>query len=638
MRCSGRPLRFIHKGIPMSLRMRNRYYLISDVVIVILCVYLSFVIRVEIFNLKQYWQGLMLYAFIASLIIPIIFYYAGIYSIYWQYGSIDSILLLVSAEVIATLMVTIIIITLSILLPHKFIIPRSIPFIFLALILIFISGSRTMLRLVAHYQGSNQIISNSRIQHVMIMGAGKAGSMVVREIKRNPQLGMHVVGFLDDNSDKLNMVIHGVKVLGDRESIPILVKKYAIDEVILAMPSVHGKELRYIVNICEQCKVNVKIMPGLYELLNGSIGINQLRNVQIDDLLRREPIKTDLNSVRALIHGKKVMVTGGGGSIGSELCNQIFNFDPEELIILGHGENRIFQINQHFNRNRTFNNKCRIIPIIADIRFAYRIKSIFEEYRPDIVFHAAAHKHVPLMELNPTEAIINNVIGTRNLLHASLSTGISKFIMISTDKVVNPTSIMGASKNVAELLVQQAAIDSGMPFITVRFGNVLGSTGSVVLTFKEQIAAGGPITITHPDMERYFMTIQEAVQLVLQSSVLGKGAEVFILDMGERVKIVDLAKDLIRLSGFSGDNIETIYTGCRPGEKLYEELFAEGEVYEKTVHEKLFLASKTGSTGQANLMGEIDLLETAAKNNDRAEIIKILKKLIPEYKPYHHVG
>jgi FlaA1/EpsC-like NDP-sugar epimerase len=622
----------------MSLRMRNRYFLFSDIVVVILCVYLSYVLRVEIFNLKHFWSGLLLYACVASLIFPIIFHIAGIYSIYWQYGSIDSILALVGAEVVATLLVTIISITLSMLFPYQFIIPRSIPIIFLALVLIFISGSRTMLRLVAHYQGSNQIISSSRIQRVMIMGAGKAGSMVVREIKRNPQLGIQIVGFLDDNSDKLNMVIHGVKVLGNKDSIPILVRKYAIDEIILAMPSVHGKQIRSIVNICEQSKVNIKIMPGLYELLNGSIGINQLRNVQIEDLLRREPITTDLNSVRALIQGKKVMVTGGGGSIGSELCNQIFNFSPEELIILGHGENRIFEINQHFKRNQNYNNKCRIIPIIADIRFPYRIKSIFEEYRPDIVFHAAAHKHVPLMELNPTEAIINNVVGTRNLLEASLSTGISQFIMISTDKVVNPTSIMGASKNVAELLVQQAAIDSGLPFITVRFGNVLGSTGSVVLTFKEQIAAGGPITITHPDMKRYFMTIPEAVQLVLQASVLGKGAEVFILDMGEPVKIVDLARDLIRLSGFAGDNIEIIYTGCRPGEKLYEELFAEGEVYGKTVHEKLFLASKTGCKSHAHLKGEIGLLELAAQKNDRAEIIKILQHLIPEYKPYQHVG
>jgi FlaA1/EpsC-like NDP-sugar epimerase len=622
----------------MLLRMRNRFFLISDIIIVFLCVYISFVIRVEIFNLKQFWSGLLLFAFLAMIIFPIVFYLIGIYSIYWQYGSIDSLLVLVSAEVVATILVAIISITLSIILPHKFIIPRSIPIIFLSLVLILISGSRIMLRLIAHYQGNSQIICTSPIQHVLIMGAGKAGSMVVREIKRNPQLGIQVIGFLDDNSDKYNMVIHGVKVLGNKESIPLLVKKYAVDEIIIAMPSVHGKQIRSIVNICKRCNINIKIMPGIYELLNGSIGINQLRNVQIEDLLRREPIKTDLNSVRALIQGKKVMVTGGGGSIGSEICNQIINFDPEELIILGHGENRIFEINKHFTRNLTFKNNCRIIPIIADIRFLYRIRSIFEEYRPDIVFHAAAHKHVPLMELNPTEAIINNVIGTRNLLQASLSAGVSKFIMISTDKVVNPTSIMGASKNVAELLVQKAAIDSGLPFITVRFGNVLGSTGSVVLTFKEQIAAGGPITITHPEMKRYFMTIPEAVQLVLQASVLGKGEEVFILDMGEPVKIVDLANDLIRLSGFSGENIEIIYTGCRPGEKLYEELFAEGEVYVKTVHDKLFLASKTGSKFHSNLNGEVELLELAAQNNDRAEIIKILKKLIPEYKPYHYVG
>jgi FlaA1/EpsC-like NDP-sugar epimerase len=622
----------------MLLRVRNRLFLISDIIIVFLCVYMSFVIRVEIFNLKQYWSGLLLFAFIAIIIFPMVLYLMGIYSIYWQYGSIDSILVLVSAEVVATILVAVISITVSIIIPNKFIIPRSIPIIFLSLVLILISGSRIMLRLIAYYQGDGKLICTSPIQHVLIMGAGKAGSMVVREIKRNPQLGIHVIAFLDDNSDKHNMAIHGVKVLGNKESIPVLVRKYAIDEIIIAMPSVHGKQIRSIVTICKKCNVNVKIMPGIYELLNGSIGINQLRNVQIEDLLRREPIRTDLNSVKALIQGKKIMVTGGGGSIGSELCNQIINFDPEELLILGHGENRIFEINKRFTRNQSLKHNCRIIPIIADIRFPYRIESIFKEYRPDIVFHAAAHKHVPLMELNPAEAINNNVIGTRNLLQASLDTGVGKFIMISTDKVVNPTSIMGASKNVAELLVQKAAIDSGLPFITVRFGNVLGSTGSVVLSFKEQIAAGGPITITHPDMKRYFMTIPEAVQLVLQAAVLGKGEEVFILDMGEPVKIVDLANDLIRLSGFSGDNIEIIYTGCRPGEKLYEELFIEGEVYAKTVHDKIFLASKSGNKLHTDLNREIELLELAAEKNDRAGIIAILKELIPEYKPYHNVG
>jgi FlaA1/EpsC-like NDP-sugar epimerase len=619
----------------MPLRMRNRFFIISDILIVILCVYLSFVIRVEIFNLQHFWSGLLLFAFIAALIFPIIFYLMGIYSIYWQYGSVDSILILISSEVVATILAAVISITISILVPNKFIIPRSIPIIFLSLVLILISGSRIMLRLIAHYQGSSQVISNKSIQRVLIMGAGKAGSMVIREIKRNPQLGINVVGLLDDDPEKHNMLIHGAKVLGNKDCIPQLVNKYEIDEIIIAMPSAHGKQVRAIVNICRQCNVNVKIMPGIYELLNGTIGINQLRNVQIEDLLRREPITTDLNSVRALIQGKKVMVTGGGGSIGSELCMQIFNFNPAELIILGHGENRIFEINKHFAINPTLKNNCHIIPIIADIRFLYRIQSIFEEYRPDIVFHAAAHKHVPLMELNPIEAIINNVIGTRNLLQASLSSGISQFIMISTDKVVNPTSIMGASKRVAELLAQQAAINSNIPFLTVRFGNVLGSTGSVVLTFKEQIAAGGPITITHPEMRRYFMTIPEAVQLVLQASVLGQREEVFILDMGEPVKIVDLAKDLIRLSGLSEENIEIIYTGTRPGEKLYEELFVDGEVYVKTLHDKIFLASKASSNIPSHLNEEIELLELAAQNNDRTEIIKILKRLIPEYQPHH---
>ena len=619
----------------MLLGMRNRFFVISDIIIVFLCAYLSFVIRIEIFNLQYFWSGLLLFSIISAFIFPIVFYFMGIYSIYWQYGSIDSILILISSEVVATISAAIISITISILLPsYRFIIPKSIPIIFLSLILILVSGSRIMLRLIAHYQASNQVIGSSPIQRVLIMGAGKAGAMVIREIKRNPQLGINVIGFLDDDPAKHNMFIHGAKVLGDKDSIPQLVSKYGINEIIIAMPSAHGKQVRAIVNICRQCNVNVKIMPGIYELLNGSISINQLRNVQIEDLLRREPIKTDLNSVRALIQGKKVMVTGGGGSIGSELCMQIFNLDPAELIILGHGENRIFEINKHFGRNLTQKHNCRIIPIIADIRFLNRIQSIFEEYRPDIVFHAAAHKHVPLMELNPVEAISNNVIGTRNLVQASLSTGISQFIMISTDKVVNPTSIMGASKRVAELIAQQAAITSDIPFLTVRFGNVLGSTGSVVLTFKEQIAAGGPITITHPEMKRYFMTIPEAVQLVLQASALGKREDVFILDMGEPVKIVDLAKDLVRLSGLSEENIEIIYTGTRPGEKLYEELFVEGEVYGKTLHDKIFLASKASSNIPPNLNEEIGLLELAAENNDRAEIIAILQRLIPEYQPH----
>lgn len=618
----------------MSFHMHNRYFIISDIVIVILCAYLSFVIRVEIFNLEQFWSGLLLFSFLAMVIFPVTFYLTGIYSIYWEYGSIDSLLLLVGSQVIAAIVVTIIGFTICILVPHKFIIPRSIPVIFLSLVLILISGSRTMMRLIAHYQGSHHITPHGRLQQVLIMGAGKAGAMIIREIKRNPQIGINVLGFVDDDPHKYNMMIHGVKVLGNKEVIPQLVNKYAIDEIIIAMPSGHGKQVRSVVDICRQCNVNVKIMPGIYELLNGSISINQLRNVQIEDLLRREPIKTDLDGVRALIKGKKVMVTGGGGSIGSELCNQIFNFDPAELIILGHGENRIFEINKHLSRSSTLAHNCRIVPIIADIRFLYRIQSIFEEYRPDIVFHAAAHKHIHLMELNPSEAIINNVIGTRNLVQASLSTGISQFIMISTDKVVNPTSIMGASKRLAELLVHQAAVASGIPFMTVRFGNVLGSTGSVVLTFKEQIAAGGPITITHPEMKRYFMTIPEAVQLVLQAAVLGKGEEVFVLDMGEPVKIVDLAKDLIRLSGFSEDNIEITYIGCRPGEKLYEELFAEGEVYVRSIHEKLFLASQDSSKFPANLNGAIDSLELAAQKNDRAEIVKILQQIIPEYQPY----
>ncbi|MGB4872412.1 MAG: nucleoside-diphosphate sugar epimerase/dehydratase, partial [Candidatus Promineifilaceae bacterium] len=369
-----------------------------------------------------------------------------------------------------------------------------------------------------------------------------------------------------------------------------------------------------------------------YELLDGAVSVKQLREVQIEDLLRREPVQTDVAAVQALLAGKRVLVTGGGGSIGSELCRQVWRCGPAQLILLGHGENSVFEA--YHDLRRLGVPADRLTALIADVRFPELIHSLLKQHRPDIIFHAAAHKHVPLMEQNPAEAITNNVLGTRNLLQAALAANVERFVMISTDKAVKPTSVMGASKRVAELMVHRTAQQSGRPYVAVRFGNVLGSRGSVVLTFQKQIAAGGPVTVTDPQMTRFFMTIPEAVQLVLQASVLGSGGEVFVLDMGEPVKIVDLARDLIELSGLEeGRDIDIVYTGLRPGEKMYEELFIPGEDYQRTRHQKIFIAANASRLVPVDLEDGLNALAVSAQRNDREAILRGLCHLIPEYEP-----
>ena len=406
------------------------------------------------------------------------------------------------------------------------------------------------------------------MQRVLIAGAGEAGALILRELRANPQTGLIPVGFVDDDPHKQGMLIQRVRVLGSREPFPALVREHQVDQVIIAMPAAPGSAVREIVDICEQAGVRARIIPGMYELLSGAASIGQLRDVQIEDLLRREPVQTDTEQVAALIRGRRVLVTGAGGSIGSELCRQILRCEPAELIILGHGENSIFDIHNELRGWKTGSLKLeagtaasksaassnqhpasKFTPVIADIRDADRLAAVFAAHRPEIVFHAAAHKHVPLMEDNVEDAVTNNVLGTRRLVEASIAAGVEHFVLVSTDKAVNPSSVMGTTKRVAELIVQEAAQRTGRAFVAVRFGNVLGSRGSVVPFFQRQIAAGGPVTVTHPDVKRYFMTIPEAVQLVLQAAALGCGGEIFVLDMGEPVRIADLARDLIRLSG-----------------------------------------------------------------------------------------
>ncbi|MGB9593871.1 MAG: polysaccharide biosynthesis protein, partial [Anaerolineae bacterium] len=465
-------------------------------------------------------------------------------------------------------------------------------------------------------------------RRILVIGAGDAGAMIVREMHNNPDINMLPVGFVDDDDRKIGNYIHGVKVYGSRKDIPELARRLHVDEALIAMPTAPGKSIREIVGICESAGIRFRTLPGLFELLNGKVWLSQIRDVQLEDLLRREPTNVNLEEIAGFISGTTVLVTGAGGSIGSELCRQIARFRPGRLILLGHGENSIYNIEQEL---------CRKFPslprdvIIADIRDANKIHAILQRYRPQIVFHSAAHKHVPLMEHNVDEAITNNVLGTRNVVQAALTADVERFVLISTDKAVRPTSIMGATKRIAEMIVQEAAMRSGRAFVAVRFGNVLGSRGSVVPLFKEQIAAGGPITITHPEMTRFFMTIPEAVQLVIQAASLATPGQIYALDMGDPVRIVDLAKDLVELSGLKlGRDIEIVYTGLRPGEKLHEELFTREEQRTATTYEKIFIAQSLPVDGE-RLYRMIDLLAEYAAQMDEAAIRRTLRELVPDF-------
>jgi FlaA1/EpsC-like NDP-sugar epimerase len=469
-------------------------------------------------------------------------------------------------------------------------------------------------------------------RRALIMGAGDAGEMIARELLKSPIRGIVPLGFLDDDQQKHNMYIHGLPVIGSRNAIPRAAGEKDVDLLILAMPTASGEVIREISSTCDLLGIETKIVPSINEILDGQVRADQLRDVDIEDLLRREPVKTDIQAVRRLVAGRRILVTGGGGSIGRELCRQLLFCGPLEIIILGHGENSVFE--SYHDLLRLDLHGPKLTPVIADTRSASRILALFKEHKPEIVFHAAAHKHVPLMELNPAEAVTNNILGTKNLLAASRAVGVERFVMISTDKAVNPTSVMGASKRVAEYLVLQAARESGNHYVTVRFGNVLGSRGSVVFTFKQQIAAGGPVTVTDPEIKRYFMTIPEAVQLVLQAGTLGTGGEVFVLDMGEPIKILDLARDMIKLSGYEvGQDIEIEFVGLRPGDKLFEELFVKGEEYERTEHDKIFIAQDASRFVPIELDKSIGVLEAAAERNDGKAIILGLSSLVPEYTP-----
>ena len=503
--------------------------------------------------------------------------------------------------------------------------PRSALGIDWLLSLVLIGGSRFALRLLAE-QGS---APNGKSHRALIIGAGDAGALVVREMQRTDKISYIPVGFLDDDASKQKQEIYGVPVIGKLDDLEDILKNHQVDEVIFAIPSLPGKFVRTASDTCIKADVPFRTMPGIYELLGGKINVSRLRNVDITDLLRRPPARTNEKLLGTLLKDKRVLVTGAGGSIGSELCRQISRWNPEEVILLGHGENSIYESLMELREDYPL---LKFTPVIADIRHAERLERIFAKYRPQIIFHTAAHKHVPLMEaqVNIAEAITNNVLGTRHLVNTAIAANVERLVMISTDKAVAPSNVYGATKRLAEMLVLAAGKQKSRAFTVVRFGNVLGSRGSIIPRFKNQIARGGPVTITHPDMERFFMTIPEAVHLVLQAGAMGAGGETFVLNMGEPVRILDLAKDLIRLSGLEPDeDIDIVFTGIRPGEKMTEILWEADTSYDQTDHPDIFQLDGDEKLGDTPLFQLVDRLATLSSAGDADAIVSTLDESVP---------
>lgn len=548
-----------------------------------------------------------------------------LYSSLWSYAGALEMMYIASACVLDTIAITIMIIVRN----HGdlYPVPRSFYIMYGLFLFFLIMGCRFSyrgLRVLRNMRNDSEYQNN-----VLVIGAGEAGNQLIKEINNSPYVNKKVVGVIDDNKSKIGNYIHGAKVVGDRTCIPEKVEELHVHEIMIAMPSATPKQMKNILDICKETGCTLKRLPGIYQIVNGEVGISKLRDVDVDDLLGREPVTVNLQSIMDYVSGKIIMVTGGGGSIGSELCRQIAGHKPKQLIIVDIYENTTYDIQ---NELKVKYPDLDLVVLIASVRNTNRMNYIFETYHPEIIYHAAAHKHVPLMEDSPNEAIKNNVLGTWKLVQAADRYGVKKFVMISTDKAVNPTNIMGASKRICEMLIQTYNRRSRTDFVAVRFGNVLGSNGSVIPLFKKQIERGGPVTVTHPDIVRYFMTISEAVSLVLQAGAYAKGGEIFVLDMGEPVRILDLAKNLILLSGHKPDeDIPIVFTGLRPGEKLYEEMLMEEEGLQETENKLIHIGKPIEIDEELFLEQLEELKEYVVTEPD--DIKEYVKKIVPTYHP-----
>ena len=520
--------------------------------------------------------------------------YYGLYRKAWEYASVGELIAIVKAVTFSILFAGMV----------QFLFNQDVYFRVLAITwmihIILIGGSRFSWRVIR----DRFISPNTQRKNTLIVGAGAAGTLIARQLMKSTETDLYPVAFVDDDPRKFKLQIYGIEVKGIVKDIPALVNEHNIENIVIAIPSLQKQEVKRIYEECSKTKAKTKIMPLIEDFATGKISVNAIRDVQVEDLLGRDAVELDMSSISDNLTGKTVLVTGAGGSIGSEICRQIAKFKPSKLLLLGHGENSIYTIDMELRKK--YKDSIQIIPIIADVQDRYRIFSIMDKYKPDVLYHAAAHKHVPLMEYNPMEAVKNNIFGTRNVAEAADTFGVKNFVLVSTDKAVNPPNVMGATKRFAEMVIQNLAKESKTKFGAIRFGNVLGSRGSVIPLFKKQIESGGPVTVTDPEMTRYFMTIPEASRLVIQAGALARGGEVFVLDMGEPVKIVDLAKNLITLSGYTIEEIGIRFSGMRPGEKLFEELLNENEIQKNQVFMKIFI-------GKAVPMNKVELYELIEK-------------------------
>lgn len=610
----------------IQLLVRRIFLVITDIILINGSVFLSLIMRFEI-NIasvpEEYIQKYIVNVIPFTIVTLIIFWCFRMYHSLWQYASIAELYKIVEACVVAELA------HLCVTSFMGWMLPRSCYFTSGVFLIVAMSASRFMYRLLR--QLINEYRHTSEQVKIMIIGAGEATSVLMREISNSRYLdNSKVVCIIDDDLGKVGKYIRGVKIVGTRDHIKEYARYYDIDEIIFAIPSASTKDKREILNICKETSCNLKILPGVYQMVDGEINIKDLRNVDVLDLLGRDPVKVDIESIMGYVKDKTVLVTGGGGSIGSELCRQLVSHKPKCLVIFDIYENNAYDIQQELKIKYP---DANVVTLIGSIRNTSRLESVFEQYKPDIVYHAAAHKHVPLMEVSPNEAIKNNVVGTWNVAKMADKYGVKKFVMISTDKAVNPTNVMGATKRICEMIIQSFNEKSKTDFVAVRFGNVLGSNGSVIPLFKRQIEAGGPVTVTHPDIIRYFMTIPEAVSLVLQAGTYAKGGEIFILDMGEPVKIDDLAKNLIRLSGYTlGVDMEIKYTGLRPGEKLYEELLMNEEGMQDTDN-KLIHIGRPIEFDKEHFYEKLEELKEMAYAEDSADIRKKIMEVVDTYHP-----
>ncbi|MFD2639177.1 polysaccharide biosynthesis protein [Piscibacillus salipiscarius] len=595
----------------MTYRYRLLALLFVDSFIVITAIFLSSYLLYDTFFIRQ--EALILSSFTLLICHHIFAMFYGLYQKAWEYASIGELKGIFNA------------VTLSILVTgfiqyfvFEGILLRALVVTWMLHILL-IGGSRFSWRVFR-----DQYFNVKRdLRRTLIIGAGDAGSMVARQLINNKDTELKPVAFIDDDPNKAKLQVYGVRVVGTSDEIEKVIDNFRIEHVIIAIPSLDKKGLNDIFEKCVNTKVKTQILPKIEDIISGKVSVNQFRDVQVEDLLGREPIELDIESISESITNQTVLVTGAGGSIGSEICRQVSKFDPAKVILLGHGENSIYQIDMELRQKH--GTQFEIIPVIADIQDRDRIYDVFENYQPDVVYHAAAHKHVPLMEFNPREAIKNNVFGTKNVSDAADHVSVGTFVLVSSDKAVNPTNVMGATKRVAEMVIQAKSKVSSTKFVAVRFGNVLGSRGSVIPLFKKQIQLGGPVTVTDPEMTRYFMTIPEASRLVIQAGSLARGGEIFVLDMGEPVKIVELAENLIRLSGFNLEDIGIKYTGIRPGEKMYEELLGEDEVTNKEIFPKIYIGKATFNKN-INIETEIKKLVESEEKELKSKVMRLIKR------------